>query len=92
MFSKAKAEKVVNPPQNPVVRNKMALPERELLFTTNPRIKPRSKLPKTFTLKVAQGIVWEAKLKYLLIKKRRALPRPPPKKTINKAFITQCSM
>jgi hypothetical protein len=55
IFSAAKAEKVVNPPQNPTVRNNRHSEEIKLPFSAIPYIMPINKLPKMFTTKVPYG-------------------------------------
>lgn len=54
-FSKAKAENVVNPPQNPTVNNNTKGPV-ELLLLKYPSRNPRIKLPTTLTNNVPNGI------------------------------------
>lgn len=51
-FSKANEEYVVNPPQNPVARNKVVFVERRLLLEENPKITPIKRHPIMFTEKV----------------------------------------
>lgn len=51
-FSKANAEKVVKPPQNPVARNKVLLEEITLPLAVNPKKRPISRQPITLTRNV----------------------------------------
>jgi hypothetical protein len=56
-------------------------------FREIPRISPNKRLPIIFTVKVPNGISSADLFKPLEITKRNALPKPPPRKTINIAFI-----
>ena len=51
-FSKAKAEKVVKPPQKPVAKKRAPLDEKRLPLVVRPRTKPISKQPIILTMKV----------------------------------------
>lgn len=55
IFSRAKAEKVVNPPQKPVMNNNFKSAFGICCFVKNPTKIPTIKQPTTFTQNVAQG-------------------------------------
>jgi hypothetical protein len=59
MFSKLKVEKVVNPPQNPVISKSFNVSFCKLFFWMYPKSKPISKQPKILAINVAQGN-WKA--------------------------------
>ena len=88
-FSFIKVEKVVKPPQNPVIRSSLVAGEI-LLLSAIAESKPIRKLPTTLTANVAKG-------NWVFIKKAMPLPErqrmPPPKKlpihTNNNSFIVE---
>lgn len=84
MFSKAKLEKVVNPPQNPIAIRYFSELSVFPVFCRYPNANPIIKLPKTFTVIVCIG---NLKSKYLFvetdIKYLKMLPAPPPNPTNN---------
>src|SRR5690554_3102523 len=55
MFSRAKAEKVVNPPQKPVMNNNLKSGLVSCSFMISPANIPTIKQPAAFTKNVAQG-------------------------------------
>lgn len=67
-FSYANVEKVVRPPQNPVVINKSWLLLSDSCFTANPKITPINRLPIMFAAKVSYGIPVSDEFRNLLIK------------------------
>lgn len=87
LFSKAKVENVVNPPQNPVARKRSRLLDIWSSLTAYPITIPRIKLPTMFTLKVAGIDVNWPNCISLYIEYRKILPRPPPKNTRKNPFI-----
>ena len=86
-FSKAKVEKVVNPPQKPVDSSKIWFWVRKLLFAEKPNIIPIRKQPIILTIKVPKKKYWKWLLNDLEIIYLSKLPKPPPKKTSNNCFI-----
>lgn len=86
-FSKAKAEKVVNPPQKPVAKNKVLFWERMLPLTDRPKISPISRHPIILTKKVPRKKFGDNGFRGFEMAYRRTLPNPPPKKTRMACFI-----
>lgn len=87
-FSPVKDENVVNPPQNPAIKKIRKLGEIISVFAVIPIIKPMSKLPKMFTVKVPIGIDKKCNLTFSFCTINRVtLPIKPPNPTINNCFI-----
>ncbi len=84
-FSHEKAEKVVNPPQNPIERKCV----HEFLSGIKgiPQNRPIRSEPVTFTPNVAKGKTGVINCDIIrTIPNRRTLPNPPPIKTNEKSF------
>jgi hypothetical protein len=81
MFSFAKVEKVVNPPQNPTVRKIRHSSERIFVLSDMPKINPIIKQPNKFTAMVPNGnddtklFCTALAVRYLAIPPRK-LPEP----------------
>lgn len=86
-LSNANVEKVVNPPQKPVVNNKVWFWESKLFLKDIPNTIPISKHPIILTKNVPKKKFWKYELKILEIKYLRTLPIPPPKNTSSILFI-----
>lgn len=80
-FSAAKVLKVVNPPQNPVIKSSRRGEESELR-ATSPNRRPMMKAPERLTKSVAQGNDDEGR--HLETKNRQAEPSAPPSATRSK--------
>lgn len=92
-FSFIKVEKVVNPPQKPVVSSRRVLGVSQL-FIDSEEIKPMMKQPKTLTVKVPNGKVeLHETAKRRDTRKRnpppKKLPKPTSKKSLNIFFCGQ---
>lgn len=87
MFSKEKAEKVVKPPQKPVIKNNF-INSDGVFFNNKPDNKPIKKHPKTLLIKVLHG-KFETWLltKNVLIIYLKTQPNAPPVATKIKFFI-----
>lgn len=86
-FSLANVEKVVNPPQNPTVRNILIPGLIRSPLSDIPYMIPIRKLPKMFTVNVPQG---NAAKKVFCTKRERRYLEIPPKKLpvpINKSIL-----
>ncbi|HOU75457.1 MAG TPA: hypothetical protein PLW22_11945, partial [Tenuifilum sp.] len=71
------------PPQKPTAKNKRHSGVIRLLLSESPKTKPIIKLPKMLTVKVPHGkLLSVCSWKYLLTRKRNALPTKPPMPTI----------
>ena len=72
-------EKVVNPPQNPVIRKTFIDGEIKWVFSAIPKKMPMMKLPTTFTVNVPHGKAeLQTKWANLPVRKRRQVPIKPP--------------
>src|SRR5690606_4064178 len=84
IFSRAKAEKVVNPPQNPVTKSSFKSEFSICCLAKNPTKIPIIKQPKTFTIKVAHGkALCTSFCVQTDVRYRKQLPIPPPRPTIS---------
>jgi hypothetical protein len=87
-FSFAKVEKVVNPPQNPTVRNIFQPGENKESLSDSPYINPIRKQPEILTKKVPKG---KAEGKLFCIKREArnliTLPINPPEPTRKSVLI-----
>ena len=86
-FSFAKAENVVNPPQNPVANKSVWFDVSVFSFWAYPNISPIKRHPSILTVNVPKGKTFEYWFMTLATKYLKALPKPPPKKTNRKLFI-----
>ena len=68
-FSNANAEKVVKPPQNPVINKYFNAEEDKLYFSRIPTNNPIKKQPKTLVTKVAKGKLFAQYLLMIIDKK-----------------------
>ena len=80
-LSKAKLEKVVNPPQIPVLRNNVRLWLWQFGFNAKATISPIKKQPKMFTAKVLMGNSNGSFSGNRPITYRIAAPHAPPRAT-----------
>lgn len=90
-FSKAKAEKVVKPPQKPVAKNSVEFWDNRLLLADKPKIRPIRRQPIIFTKKVPKKKFGNKGFKGFEMAYLRTLPNPPPKKTRMACFIPKCT-
>ena len=79
--SKAKVEKVVNPPHNPVLINRTVRGESDVVFAAMAAISPITKQPRRFINSVFTGKVKDSFNGMSPIKYLRQAPIPPPKAT-----------
>jgi hypothetical protein len=77
-----KGEKVVNPPQNPVVRNNFIELDMSC-FKDVARINPNRKDPAMFIIQVEKGNLEDISLHQYEIRNRATPPRAAPKATDN---------
>ena len=82
-MSSANDEKVVKPPQNPVIRKTFIDGEMRCVFSARPKKMPITKLPMMLTANVPQGkaetvMTWAS----FPVRKRRHVPIKPPKPAI----------
>ena len=80
MFSKEKVEKVLNPPQKPMIRRKFREGLMDVLLRMEAK-NPASMQAKVFAEKVESGKVSSLYGSHKPIAKREILPKPPPIKT-----------
>ena len=79
--SKAKVEKVENPPQKPTIIKYLSAGKSANFPTNNPAIKPKVREAKIFVRKVAVGNPEPSQGKARLMAYRHALPKAPPMAT-----------
>ena len=79
--SKAKVEKVVNPPHKPVFIKRTVFGESELFFTASAAIRPITKQPRRFITRVFTGKVNGSLRGIRPVRYLRQAPIPPPNAT-----------
>lgn len=87
-MSSAKVEKVVKPPQKPVMSNALIDDDNTPRLSAKPNSRPIKKLPTTFTANVPRGKppkwMWSHRRP---VRNRRQVPAKPPHPAINISFI-----
>lgn len=86
--SKAKVEKVVKPPHNPVLIKSTSLGDSELFFNARDATSPITKQPKRFITKVFTGKINGSLRGIRPIKYLKLAPIPPPKATTKQFNIS----
>ena len=86
-MSSASDEKVVKPPQNPVIRKTFIDGEMAWVFSASPKKMPMMKLPIRLTANVPHGnaetvMTWAS----LPVRKRRQVPMKPPRPAMSIAL------